>query len=135
MLLVEAKVKRGASEEWAARLRRNMYAHGELPRVPYFLVGLPDRFFLWGDVPNPTALVGPDYVIDPTPLLGPYFNRAGTSGEIVTEWGLELAMSAWLEKLVTGQTEATGTDDGEWLRESGLLDAIHGGRVATQVFE
>jgi len=35
-LLVEAKNKRGTSKIWAAKMRRNMYAHDLLPETPFF---------------------------------------------------------------------------------------------------
>jgi len=130
-LLVEAKSKRGASQEWAARLRRNMYAHGQLPRAPYFLLALPDRFFLWQDVADPHVPVEPSYTIDSSSLLESYFERAGTSSQTVTEKGLELAISAWLEKLTSSYSQPVHQQE-HWLRSSGLLDAIQGGRVEVQ---
>jgi hypothetical protein len=38
VLLAEAKSRGGASERWAARLRRNMLSHGILPWAKYFLI-------------------------------------------------------------------------------------------------
>ncbi len=46
VLVVEVKSIAGASPEWAARLRRNILAHGTFPNAPFFLVALPDRFYL-----------------------------------------------------------------------------------------
>ena len=131
-LLVEVKSKRGKSREWAARLRRNMYAHGQLPRVPYFLVALPDRFYLWRDIADPQALVDPQYSVDPTSVLRPYFDRAHTSSQTVTGTGLEFAVSAWLEKLANGRNQPTALYNEPWLRQSGLLEAIRGGSVEVQ---
>lgn len=130
-LLAEVKSKRGASREWAAKLRRNMYAHGQLPPVPYFLLALPDRFFLWQDVADLHMPVEPSYTVDPSPLLKSYFERAGTSSQTVTEKGLELAISAWLEKLTSSYGQPAQQPE-QWLRSSGLLDAIRGGRVEVQ---
>ena len=131
-LLVEAKSKREKSREWAARLRRNMYAHGQLPRVPYFLVALPDRFYLWRDMTEPQALVDPQYSVDPTSVLRPYFDRAHTSSQTVTEIGLELAVSAWLEKLANSPNQPASLHNEQWLHQSGLLEAIRGGSVEVQ---
>jgi hypothetical protein len=43
VLLAEAKTRHGTSEEWAAKLRRNMLAHGLLPRAEYFLIATPEQ--------------------------------------------------------------------------------------------
>ena len=131
-LLVETKHKKGVSRSWAARLRRNMYAHGHLPRVPYFLLALPDRFYLWRYIADPQALVDPQYSVDPTSILGPYFDRARISSHTVTEKGLEFAVSAWLEKLANSPTQPTAPDNEQWIRQSGLLEAIRGGSVEVQ---
>lgn len=131
-LLVEAKSKRDMSREWAARLRRNMYAHGQLPRVPYFLLALPDLFYLWVDIEDPQALVEPQYSADPTPVLRPYFDRAHTSSQTVTGAGLELAVSAWLKKLAKSPDQPPTLYNEQWLRQSGLLEAIRGGSVEVQ---
>lgn len=130
-LLVEAKNKRGTSREWAARLRRNMYAHGGLPQVPYFLLALPDKFYLWRGLQNPFDPVEPQYSADSRPVLDPYFKRSGISGSEVTERGLELAVSAWLEKLVRGH-ESAKSPESSWIRSSGLADAVRDGRVEVQ---
>ena len=131
-LLVEAKGKQGASSEWAARLRQNMYAHGQLPHVPYFLLALPDRFYLWREVEDLHMPIMPHYRADALPLLRPYLERAGTPSRKMTEQGLELAVSAWLEKLVGNHGQLASPQGGQWLHTSGLLDAIRGGRVEVQ---
>jgi hypothetical protein len=45
-LVVEVKRKTNASPEWAAKLRRNILAHGTFPKAPYFLMVFPDKFYL-----------------------------------------------------------------------------------------
>lgn len=132
-LLVEAKSKRDTTLQWAARLRRNMYAHGQLPTAPYFLLALPDRFYLWKNVTETRDLVEPQYAADAWPSLGPYLERSGLSSDDVTERGLELVISTWLEKLARGHDRLSIQKDEEWLRSSGLLDTVKGGRVEVQV--
>lgn len=36
-LVVEVKCKTHTSPQWAAQLRRNIFAHGTFPKAPYFL--------------------------------------------------------------------------------------------------
>lgn len=131
-LLVEAKGKRDASKNWAAKFRRNMYVHGQLPRVPYFLLALPDRFYLWKDTENPYEIVDPQYSIDPASSLTPYFELASGPPLSATGSELELALSSWLDKLTSAYGEAVPASDEQWLRRSGLLEAVRGGRVEVQ---
>lgn len=47
VLLAEAKSRRGTSDLWAAKFRRNMLAHGLLLRSKYFLIATPERMYGW----------------------------------------------------------------------------------------
>jgi hypothetical protein len=131
-LLVEVKSKKGASASWAARLRRNMYAHGQLPRAPYILLALPDKFYLWRGVQDPNAEINPDYEADPSLLLRPYAGSAGDDLSTLNERSLELVIASWLEKLVSGFNLPEPPPSVQWLRNSGLLEAIRGGRSEVQ---
>ena len=46
-LVVEVKGQKHATDEWAAKLRRNLLAHDMIPPSQYFLLALPDHFYLW----------------------------------------------------------------------------------------
>lgn len=129
-LLVEAKGKRGASAQWAAELRRNMLAHGELPRSEYFLVAVPDRLYLWRGAGASDRL--PDHNGPASAVFSPYLSQDGPEIGTLSEWGLELVVSSWLHDL-TGGSLRPGTRDARWLHDSGLLDSLRGGRVAAEV--
>lgn len=132
-LLVEVKSKHsGSSPEWAAKLVRNMYAHGQLPQVPFFLLVLPDYFYLWKDIKKTDEPTQPHYRGDAYPLLGTYFESSKVSMAHVTEQSLELAVSMWLEKLVRGYYDPSGSASGMWLYDSGLLDTIKNGSVRVE---
>jgi hypothetical protein len=75
VLLVEAKSRRGTSENWAARLRRNMLAHGTLPGTKLFLIATPERIYLWKDQPVGRPEAPPDYAADAQKVLEPYFEK------------------------------------------------------------
>ena len=77
VLVVETKNKLGTSSVWAAKMRRNILAHGLLPKTRFFLLALPDRFYLWRDVSIIPELAEPNYEIDSAPFLQPYYDRAG----------------------------------------------------------
>ncbi len=73
VLLVEVKNKTGTSKDWAAKLRRNLVAHGLLPKARFFLVATPDHFYLWKDTGNGADELEPDYDIDPRAITKPLF--------------------------------------------------------------
>jgi hypothetical protein len=47
VLLAEAKSRLGTSGTWASKLRRNMLAHGLLPKSRFFLIATPERMYGW----------------------------------------------------------------------------------------
>lgn len=142
-LVVEAKNRPGAPSSWAARMLRNLLVHGMIANAPYYLLALPDVFYLW-KTPNLSALnsrghdgdeVKPDFEIEAAEALAPYLERVPFSPDNVSEHGLELLISSWLTDLIDDlglSTGATSPDLG-WLFDSGLYEAIRGGRVATEV--
>ncbi|MDQ4075121.1 MAG: hypothetical protein M3220_02615 [Chloroflexota bacterium] len=130
-LIVEVKRKFDASKEWAARLRRNILAHGVVPRAKFFLLALPDRFYLWKDGNLPYEPNEPDYEVDPTPILQPYFDRLGISPEDMSGQSFELLIASWLNELIHSDKAYEDLDYYQsWLLDSGLSDELVGGRLA-----
>lgn len=134
VLIVEVKKKLGTSSEWATMLRRNIFAHGALPAAKFFLLALPDRFYLWKNVASRPELVQPTFEIDSQPLLQPYFDRVGVSIEKITGRSFELIIAAWLDDLLHLETAPEGGDKQKgWIVESGLFEAIRGGHLDHEV--
>jgi hypothetical protein len=130
VLVVEVKNRRSASPEWAAQMRRNLVAGSVVPSSQYFLLALPDVFYLWQTAPGrqPDAL--PDYSIDPAPLLAPYVDQTQVSIGDISEQGLELLTSAWLQDLMSADMSKERTNPAlSWLFDSGLFDAIKNGSI------
>lgn len=131
-LVIEVKNKLGTTSEWAARMRRNILAHGLLPSTRFFLLALPDRFYLWKDKPLP-QVEKPTYEIDPSPFLKPYLQKAGVRPDKLSNEGLELLIRSWLSELLqASELPDALKQNNEWLVESGLLDALKRGRVASE---
>jgi hypothetical protein len=130
-LVVEVKKKFNASREWATRLRRNILAHGVVPQAKFFLLALPDRFYLW-KAGDPADDVGePEYVIDPAPILQPYFDRLGISAEELSGQSFELLIALWLNEVMhSGQGRVDLDSLQSWLYESGLHDELVSGWLA-----
>jgi len=75
--VAEVKNKQGTSREWAAKLRRNLLAHGGHYKADFFLLVTPDRLYVWKDAGTAPTLVQPTYELDAQPIFAPYFERAG----------------------------------------------------------
>lgn len=134
-LVVEVKKKFNASTEWATRLRRNISAHGYLPPVKFFLLALPDRFYLWKNGDASHAVDEPDYEVDPRSILEPYFRQLGLTPEEISGQSFELLIASWLNEIMhSDEIPATLDEYKAWLVESGLYDELVGGRLAHEVF-
>jgi hypothetical protein len=130
-LVVEVKNKTGTSSVWAANMRRNILAHGLLPNMKFFLLALPDRFYLWRSPNNTPEIRQPDYEIDSTLFLEPYYKQLGLLPSGLGGASFELVIASWVSQLT--QIDRTSIPQGlEWLEESGLFDVLVGGRVVSE---
>jgi hypothetical protein len=96
ILLAEAKSKHGTSENWAARLRRNMLAHGVLPRAKFFLIATPERIYLWRQDGPDAAEKPPEFTIEATKVFQPYFQRAHIEPSDIGPEAFDLLVWTWL---------------------------------------
>lgn len=129
-LVVEIKRKTNASREWAAKLRRNIFAHGIFPKAPYFLMVFPDKFYLWSNADAYQEQSEPTYTIDASPVLQPYFERAGVAADQISEASLELIVISWLRAIIHSDQLPENIDASQqWLIESGLYAALVGGKL------
>lgn len=134
MLAVEVKNKLGASPGWATRLRHNILAHGTYSFPPYFLLALPDRFYLWKESYISGELNEPTYSIDARPLLKPYFDQVGVEFGKLSGESFELLVAAWLGEIIYANESPEKIEESKkWLVESGLYQAIAGGSIAYEV--
>src|SRR6266478_314931 len=81
VLLVEVKSSHETSELWAARFRRNMLAHGTLPAARFFLIATPDRMYFWHQEDPSLREEPPQFTMDATNELKPYFEKFGQTPE------------------------------------------------------
>ena len=133
-LMAETKKRLNTSSNWAAKMRRNRLAHGLMPRAKFFLLALPDRFYLWKDKDMTPEVISPNYEIDPLPFLASYYdNRSKKQLEALSGESFELIISSWLSKLLQANVLPSELQDQEWLVESGLFEAIKQGHLAIEV--
>ena len=132
-LVVEIKNKSGASAEWVAQMRRNLLVHAVIPPSPYFLLVLPDFFYLWIDAMSVHELASPDYQIKAAEVLTPYLSPSTQSLKDLSEYSLELLVTSWLEDLVGAdlQQDMAGPQL-QWLFASGLYEAIRHGSITIE---
>ncbi len=129
-VIVEVKNKRGASPEWAMGVRRNLYAHSLLPDAPYFLLALPERFYLWDQSKPTDASAAPDYEISAESALADYIDDLPTFFQQLNEHSFEVVIASWLASVATATlTRETAQPHERWLLESGLYDAVKNGEI------
>jgi len=130
VLLVEIKAILSTSSEWAAELLRNIFTHGLLPKVPYYLLALPDKFYLWTEFDRYQPGELPDYEVDSRSFLMPRLERVGIAIDEIHGSTFELIVSGWLNEILYFEELRDELDGNlDWLEESGLYGAIAGGRI------
>ncbi len=136
-LVVEVKNRSGTSAEWAIQMRRNLLIHGLVSHSPYFLLALPDTFYLWKPHPQHDFETPPDYRIDAVDAFA--LTDYGTTQLLgdIDQFGhdsLELLVASWLEYLTWADIKQDNARPGpSWLFDSGLYQAIKNGTVTTEV--
>lgn len=130
----------GKSAQWAAQLRQNTYANELLPHTPFFLIALPDHFYLWKEVAEEGEVL-PTYDMDPRFFLNTFFKHSGLSLETLNRESFDLLITGAFSAITffSNPDELGSTfpnwlqsPQQEWLFESGLFEAIKGGYLHTK---
>ena len=129
---VEVKNKLGTTREWAARTRRNILAHGPSIDADFFLLVTPDRLYVWTGSDSSSTPTLPTHAIDTHTHFQPYFQRAHVDPTRVSGHAFELIVSSWLSELTRNGESTNHADEPAWLTQSGLRNALSGGRVEHQ---
>jgi hypothetical protein len=119
------------SAGWAQHVHRNLLVHAGIPRAHYFLLAvLPSRLYLWKESGVSEADRAPDYEADANELLRPYFDRLAVPPEQANDYELETIIKTWLKEISENELPANGSLN--WLRDSGLYDALKNSSVEMQ---
>ncbi len=115
-------------EDWATRIRRNLLLHSGIPSSVYFMLAVfPAPFYLWGQEDALDA--PPRYDFDVRSEVMPLLKSTGGNESQQIE-----PVSLWLESVVNSTAVKESFSEGQdWLFQSGLCQAIQGGRVAREV--
>ncbi|MGO9965688.1 MAG: hypothetical protein ACLPY2_00305 [Bryobacteraceae bacterium] len=136
ILLAEVKGIHHTSDQWAARFRRNLLAHGTLPRAPFFLIATPEHMYFWRQEDPAPDEEPPQFTLDATHELKPYFERFNQTPERTGGQALELILYSWLVDLAqSGQLRAKEDPSLRWLSESGLLGALRSARIESSTLQ
>ncbi len=136
VLLAEVKSAHRTSGQWAARFRENLLAHGTLPKAPFFLIATPEHMYFWRQEDPISREEAPQFTMDATRELRPYFERFDQTPEKTGGQALELILFSWLLDLAeSGQVRANQDPSLRWLAESGLLDALRGARIESSAVQ
>ena len=134
-LVVETKSRLNTSADWAARMRRNLFSHGIVPKSEYFMLAMPDNLYLWHDNMAGNGIAEPDYIINAKPLFKRYLNVAIEDAIALSDESLEILVGSWIRDLMArGLPDDLPEPQRGMLVKSGLVDAIKGGRVAQEEF-
>lgn len=132
ILAVVVKAKSGTDAEWATQWRRNIAVHSVLPGADFFLMALPDRFYLWNNIVEATreAWLAPTLEVDPASLLEPYYERIGIKSDALHGETFEFVLLTWLNDVIDASSaNASLHASSEWLERSGLYKALRNTRV------
>ncbi len=134
-LIVEVKSKIGTSSEWVSNWRRNILVHETLPSTPYLLFAFPDKFYLWKDnsMTNYINKNQPDYTIDASSILQPYFQEINVQNNHIRESSLEMIVASWLNDIMYSETNVEELEKSHsWLIDSGLYASLLGGKIVSE---
>lgn len=134
-LVVDVVSRPHASQEWARETRETLLAYKAIPEAPFFLLALPEAFYLWTPATAQDPHAFPEHRIDARQALAPYIRGFEDVLEDINPYSLELLVSSWLQDLVYSYRTADSGSEAElqWFFESGLAEAIQRGRVVVDV--
>jgi hypothetical protein len=125
VLLAEAKSRRDTSESWAAKLRRNMLAHGILPKSEFFLIATPKRMYGWRQQNLLPIDAPPHFTVDAQQALQPYFTKLKQDPDKIGPRAFELLILTWLTDIARLNEDQLKSDPSlASLIESGLLSSL-----------
>ena len=128
-LVVEVKSYRNATDEWAAKMRRNLLVDGFIPASEFFLLVLPEYSYLWRRCESPDA-VQADYKFSTKDALRLRGDMANP--DELSSFGLELLTSSWLNALAVSKVSREEAPELDWIFDSGLYDSIKHGSVKVE---
>jgi hypothetical protein len=127
---IEVKSRPKLDPPEATLIRRNLFAHGLVPPVDYFLLVSQDIGYIWGPAKRDAIGAEPDLSFSMSPVLKRYSVEPTAAGRLFHSQ-LELLVSAWIQELTSGT--GPGEDEPELsLERVGFTSAVRCGKVLTE---
>lgn len=120
-LITEFKSATDMDTAWVTEYRNNLLTYANLPSVPFFLVAMPDKGYLWHHH-NKENNIPPTHIINLMPILKSH------SPQQLNKNNLEMLFTTWLFQRIHQPIEQIPTDE-RWIIETGLYDAIKDGII------
>lgn len=125
----EIKNKLGTSSMWAGKFLRNLLAHINIQKSPFFILILPDQVYFWKNFQSKSEVVEPDYQINANQLFETYYEKEKVSPENISEERLESIVLAWLSDIRSRKIDLDKLRESQkWLFDSGLIEVIQKGK-------
>ncbi len=120
-------------QNWATKIRKNLFTHAGIPNTPYFLLAdVPDFLYLWENREHENYETPPDYVIKAKEVLEKYKNHKPSTFGMAQHYSFELIITSWLNELVHSKISHQESPSLKWLSDSGLYEAIKNGSVVME---
>lgn len=133
VLVVEVLKSPKPGPEWAIHTRRNLLAHGILPKSRYFLIASPERFYLWKSPREEDLETPPDYEWSFKSVLNDYLRETGISKDSITGSGFEFVVYSWLSELMANTGRLDKKKCPKEMIQSGLLKDLRNGSLEREV--
>jgi hypothetical protein len=120
-LIAEFKSAQEIDAKWVTEYRDNLLTYADLPSVPFFLVAMPEKGYLWHNN-NQENNIPPTHIINLIPILKSH------SQQRLNKTNLEMFFTAWLFQRIHQPIEEIPTEE-RWIIDTGLYEAIKGGII------
>ncbi len=127
---IEVKNRPKLDRPEATMIRRNLFAHGIVAPVDYFLLVSQDIGYLWGPAKRDAIDAEPDLSFPMSTVLERYSVEPTTSGRLFNSQ-LELLVSSWIQELTSPSGQAEGEPELS-LERAGFTSAVRRGRVVAE---
>lgn len=145
MLIVEIKNKIGTSKSWAVNMYERLHNYDSIPEVPYFILMLPDKAYLWKADKGQYDF----HSFDTYEILEPYLELSGLEFSDISvnnpydfidkkrdvlqkHYNLQRICAKWLEDLTKNYSRKVKAAE-QGIVQSNMFESIRAGRVQIEV--